>query len=150
MKLTNNTVFFQHMHFLWSYSIAAVWSCQHPKKFNTMVAPEFSKRLLYIFGKVILKGWRKLRLQLSKSWWGLRKLTLREPIWPLQFFTSFFKTRQHFSKKNYMVLETSICDHLMVDTVLGVDPTQNYGKNTKSLRFHRFCYKNLLKINFSK
>ena len=38
----------------------------------------------------------------------------------------------------------------MVDALLGDDPTQSYEKNTKKtyLRFHRFCYKNLLTINF--
>ena len=36
--------------------------------------------------------------------------------------------------------------------MLGVDPTQSYGENTKSpiQDFHRFCYKNLLKIDFFK
>ena len=50
---------------------------------------------------------------------------------PLGFIPIFFKTSQNFSKKNYTVLETSICDHLMVDSLLGVDPTQSNGKNTK-------------------
>ena len=38
----------------------------------------------------------------------------------------------------------------MVESMLGVDPTQSYGKNTKSpiQDFHRFRYKNLLKIDF--
>ena len=38
----------------------------------------------------------------------------------------------------------------MVESMLGVDPTHSYGKNTKSpiQDFHRFRYKNLLKIDF--
>ena len=34
--------------------------------------------------------------------------------------------------------------------MLGVDPIQSYGENTKSpiQDFHRFGYKNLLKLNF--
>ena len=38
----------------------------------------------------------------------------------------------------------------MVGSMSGVDPTQSYGKNTKSpiQDFHRFCYKNLLKFIF--
>ena len=37
-----------------------------------------------------------------------------------------------------------------VKSMLGVDSTQSYGKNTKSSiqDFYRFCYKNLLKIDF--
>ena len=38
----------------------------------------------------------------------------------------------------------------MVGSMLGVDPTQSYGKNTKSFiqDFNRFRYKNLLKFIF--
>jgi hypothetical protein len=50
---------------------------------------------------------------------------------PLGFSLFFSKPARIFQQKIYMVLETSICDHLMVDSLLGVDPTQSYGKNTK-------------------
>ena len=38
----------------------------------------------------------------------------------------------------------------MVESMLGVDPTQNYGENTKSpiQDFHKFRYKNLFKFIF--
>ena len=51
---------------------------------------------------------------------------------PLGFSQFFSKPAKIFQKEIYMVLETSICDHFMVDSLLGVDPTQSYGKNTKN------------------
>ena len=50
---------------------------------------------------------------------------------PLGFSLFFQNQPEFFQRKIYMVLETSICDHLMVDSLLGVDPTQSYGENTK-------------------
>ena len=37
-----------------------------------------------------------------------------------------------FFRKNLVILEISICDLVMVKSVLGVDPTQSYVKNTNS------------------
>ena len=70
------------------------------------------------------------------------KLTLRGPIWPPSVFPHFFsKPARIFQKEIYMVLETSICDHLMVDSLLGVDPYPKLWGTYKKpyLRFHRFC-----------
>ena len=47
-------------------------------------------------------------------------------------------------------LEASICDRLMLGSMLRVNPTQSYGENTKSPihNVHRFRYKNLLQFIF--
>ena len=39
--------------------------------------------------------------------------------------------------------KASICDLLMIGSMLGFDPTQSYGENTKNpiQNFHRFRYK---------
>ena len=72
------------------------------------------------------------------------------------FFLIFSGTRQIFLEENKVFLKDSICDVLMIESLLVVDPTQNYGENIKKTiqgpRFHRFCYKNPLKIEkkFSK
>ena len=82
------------------------------------------------------------------------KLTLEVPrggqFDPPWFFQIFSKTPKNSPEKIKVFLEASICNLLMVKSMLGVDPTQSYGKNTKSpiQGFHRFYYKNLLKINF--
>ena len=47
-------------------------------------------------------------------------------------FPIFSKTRQNFLEENKVFPEASICDVLMVESLLGVDPTQSYGENTKS------------------
>ena len=43
-----------------------------------------------------------------------------------------------------------MCDLFMVGSMLGVDPTQSYGENTKSTiqDVHGYRYKNLLQIIF--
>ena len=37
-----------------------------------------------------------------------------------------------FLEENKEFLKASICDVLMVESLLGVDPTQSYGENTKN------------------
>ena len=51
---------------------------------------------------------------------------------PPGFFPIFSGTRQNFSGKNKVFLKAPICDVLMVESLLRVDPTQRYGENTKS------------------
>ena len=47
-----------------------------------------------------------------------------------------------FFGKNQVIIEASICDLLMVESMLGVDTARSYGK--KPIQdFHRFSYKNL-------
>ena len=53
-------------------------------------------------------------------------------IWPPSFFPIFSGTRQNFGEENKVFLKASICDVLMVESLLGVDPTQTYGENTKN------------------
>ena len=48
------------------------------------------------------------------------------------FFPIFSGTREIFFGKSKVFLKTPICDVLMVESLLGVDPTQTYGENTKS------------------
>ena len=52
-----------------------------------------------------------------------------DPRW---FFQIFSETRQNFFGKNKVFLKVSIFDVLMVESLLGVNPTQSYGENTKS------------------
>jgi hypothetical protein len=52
-------------------------------------------------------------------------------LFPL-IFPNFFWSPQELKKKNIGFLEASICDVLMVESMLRVDPTQSYGKKTKS------------------
>ena len=47
------------------------------------------------------------------------------------FFPIFSGTRQTFFEKNKVFLKASIFDVLMIKSLLGVDPTQSYGENTK-------------------
>ena len=52
---------------------------------------------------------------------------------PLWFFSNFLRNpMKYFEKNGYEMLEASICDVLMVQSLLGVDPTQSYEENTKS------------------
>ena len=53
-------------------------------------------------------------------------------ICPPSFFPIFSGTLQRFSEENKEFMKASICDVLMVESLLGVDPTQSYGENTKS------------------
>ena len=53
-------------------------------------------------------------------------------IRPPSFFPIFSGTRQNFLKENKVLLKASICDVLVVESLLEVDPTQSYGENTKS------------------
>ena len=53
-------------------------------------------------------------------------------MWPPWFFPIFSGTRQIFFEKNKVFLKAPICDVLMVESLLGVDPTQSYGENIKS------------------
>ena len=48
------------------------------------------------------------------------------------FFFSIKISLWNFSKTNYAIIETSICDILVVQLLLVVDSTQNYGENTKN------------------
>ena len=48
------------------------------------------------------------------------------------FFPIFSGIRQNFLEENKVFLKASICDVLMVESLLGVDPIQSYGENTKS------------------
>ena len=58
---------------------------------------------------------------------------------PPLFFQIFSRTCQNLLKENKVFLKASICDVLMVESLLRVDPTQSYGENTKNK------YKNKLK-----
>ena len=53
-------------------------------------------------------------------------------IRPPSFFKIFSGTRQNVLEWNKVFLKASICDVMMVESLLGVDPTQSYGENTKS------------------
>ena len=56
---------------------------------------------------------------------------LKKICHPLVFF-NFLRNSSVFLEKNSVFLEALICDVLMVKSLLRVDPTQNYGENTKS------------------
>ena len=47
-------------------------------------------------------------------------------------FPIFAETRWIFFLKTKIFLEASICDVSVVESLLGFDPTQGYGQNTKS------------------
>ena len=51
---------------------------------------------------------------------------------PPRFFPIFSGTLQRFLEENKEFMKASICDVLMVKSLLGVDPAQSYGENTKS------------------
>ena len=48
------------------------------------------------------------------------------------FFPIFSGIRQQFLEENKVFLEASICDVTLVESFLGVDPTQSNGENIKS------------------
>ena len=51
---------------------------------------------------------------------------------PSSFFQFFLEHPQKNLEENKVFLKASICDVLMVESLLEVDPTQSYGENTKS------------------
>ena len=97
----------------------------------------------------VIWNWYWTKLDRATSWKKIHFSTweLVEKNLPPSFFPIFSGTRQHFLTENKVFLEASICDVLMVKSLLGVDPIQSYGKNTKKPypRFYRFCS---LKIDF--
>ena len=69
---------------------------------------------------------------------------------PPRFFSNFLQNPLEFFREKLGNSRGSNLWSFSGESMLGVNPTQSYGKNTKSpiQDFHRFRYKNLYKIDF--
>ena len=83
---------------------------------------------------LVIWNWYWTKLDIATSWKTKQNcfhfLTC-EPVeknWPPWFFPIFTGNHQKFLEENKVFLKASICDVLMVESLLGVDPTQEEQK----------------------